>query len=101
MSSVNTTITQLNEKVQERDAEAVRERERATTILQQNESIASLQKTVSDFGGQIAQVVKVVGDLASQQSSRDDSSAKDMQAKLVCFCAPTCGHKADRADSTK
>lgn len=81
MFLVKTTIDNLNEKVQERNAEAVRERERVTTILQQNEGIASLQNNLNDLGGKIGQVVSIVNDLASRQNNRDDSLVNEVQAK--------------------
>lgn len=80
-NSVKTTISQLNEKVQERDTEVLRERDRLTMMFQQNESIALLQNTVTAFEGQIGQVVKTVNDLAFKQINQDDSSAKEIQAK--------------------
>lgn len=99
--AVKTTIEHLNEKAQERDAEAVRERERATTILQQNESIELLQNTVNEFGGQIGQVVKIVNDLASQQNNRDDLLTKELQTKSVYSWISERRHDADNVGSTK
>lgn len=87
MCAVQTTIERLNEKVQERDAEAVRERERTTMILQQNESIALLQATVNEFGGQVGHVVKTLNDFASQRNNQDDSLSQEIQGKSVCFWA--------------
>lgn len=81
MFLVKTTIENLNEKVQERNAEAVRERERVTTLLQQNEGISSLQNNLSDLGGKIGQVVSIVNDLASRQNDRDESLVNAVQAK--------------------
>lgn len=79
----------------------MRERERATTILQQNESIELLQNTVNEFGGQIGQVVKIVNDLASQQNNRDDLLTKKLQAKSVYSWISKRRHDADNVGSTK
>lgn len=78
---VNNQIEGLNHKVQEREADVVRERETAKTLLDQKENINNIQDTLKTFGKQIEEVVGKVNAVVAQRFDSDDQPAKDMNMK--------------------
>lgn len=78
---VNNQIDGLNRKVQEREADIVRERETAKTLLDQKKNINNIQDTLKIFGQQIDEVAGTVNAVVAQRYDSDDQSAKDMNMK--------------------
>lgn len=78
---VNKQIEGLNQKVQEREADVVRERETATTLLDQTNNINNIQVTLKIFGQQIEEVIGKVNAVVAQRYDSDAQSAKHMNLK--------------------
>ncbi|CAN8098451.1 unnamed protein product [Discula destructiva] len=74
-------IEALNQKVQERDADMLRERETAQKMLQQNGSISHIQETLKTFEVQMREVVDKVDTVVISQHRQDDQSANDTNSK--------------------
>lgn len=79
--TVHDKIEALNEKVRERDADLVRERETAQALLQRNGNIGGVQETLISFGAQIEEVVGKVDTVVAGQYRQDDQSVKDTNTK--------------------
>lgn len=80
---VNNQIENLNHKIQEREADVMRERETAQALLQQNGSINNINETLKIFGAQIEGVVGKVNEVAAQQYQHDDQSAREVHVKYA------------------
>ncbi|KAJ4418071.1 hypothetical protein N0V82_005825 [Gnomoniopsis sp. IMI 355080] len=78
----NNQIEILNQKVQEREADVMRERETAQVLLRQNDSIRNIQNTLSTFKAQIEEVVGKLNEGTVQQNQQDDQSAKEVHVKV-------------------
>lgn len=75
-------VVTLNQKIQEREAEILRERETGQVLLQQQDSIAMIQDTLKIFGTQIEEAVSKVNELASRQSQQGDTKAEALHVKI-------------------
>lgn len=80
---VNHQIESLNQKLEERETDIVRERDTAHALLLQNGSITNIQDTLKTFGEKIEEVVNKVNEVAAQQYQQDDQSVKDVHLKYV------------------
>lgn len=78
---VHDKIEALNQKVQERDADIVRERETAQSLLHQNGSINHMQSTLNSFEAQMKEVIDKVNAVVVSQHQRGDDSAKETNSK--------------------
>lgn len=76
------SIASLNQKVQEREAEVLRERETAQALLRQQDSITAVQDTLKIFGIQIEEAVSKVNEATSLQSQQDDTKTEKLHFKL-------------------
>lgn len=79
---LNNKIESLNQKIQERDADILRERETAGALLQQNASITSIQDTLQNFGTQIEGIVSKVNEIASDKNPQNHLKGGEMDAKI-------------------
>lgn len=79
---LNEKIRFLSQKIEERDADLLREREVAQILQQQNVSINSVQNTLKSFGIQIEEVVTKAIEASSYQNKQDDPKSKEMHMKL-------------------
>ncbi|KAJ4393696.1 hypothetical protein N0V93_002911 [Gnomoniopsis smithogilvyi] len=75
-------IKDLNQRVQERDADVARERETAQALIVQNGSIDNIHNTLKTLGQQIEHVATKVNEVAAQQSQPDGRPAKEVNIKL-------------------
>lgn len=79
---LNNKIESLNQIIQERDADILRERETSGVLLLQNTSITSIQDTLQNFGTQIEGIVSKVNEIVSHQNHQDDVKAGEMHTKI-------------------
>lgn len=81
-NELNDKIKFLSQKIEERDADLLRERNTAQILQEQNVSITSIQDTLKSFETKIDEVMSKTIEAASCQKKKDDPEPEEMRMKL-------------------
>lgn len=81
--AVDDQLKLLSQRVQEREADVMRERETTQKLLQQNGSFTNIKDALKAFEAQMGEMAGKVHQVMGRQCQQDDLSVKDVSDKYV------------------
>lgn len=81
-SELNDTVRFLSQKIEERDADLLRERENAQILQQHNVSINSIKDTLKSFEAKVDEAMTKAVEVASCRDTQEEPNREEMHMKL-------------------